>query len=224
MPQDNQKPRDTARKKTAKPWESSFAQTKSSPKTSSAPLSRMAQNHRTVTPPKAPKKFPTKIVAAIAIILGLGVCGLYSVAKMTGSSEKTASSSSAVTTSSQVASARTSSKKTALAKAKTSATTSSSAKSSAKESTSSSSSSEVVSSSSALSSSSSTSTSSSTSSSTTSTASSTSKTTEYAYVVAGQGIYRTAVNHGLTVEEFLALNPSLSYSSTLKPGQKVRVK
>lgn len=222
MPQDNQKPRDTARKKTAKPWESSFAQTKSSPKTSSAPLSRMAQNHRIVTPPKAPKKFPTKIVAAIAIILGLGVCGLYSVAKMTGSSEKTASSSSAVTTSSQVASARTSSKKTALAKAKTSATTSSSAKSSAKESTSSSSSSEVVSSSSAVSSSSSTSTSSS--SSTTSTASSTSKTTEYAYVVAGQGIYRTAVNHGLTVEEFLALNPSLSYSSTLKPGQKVRVK
>ena len=45
----------------------------------------------------------------------------------------------------------------------------------------------------------------------------------YATVGAGQGIYRVAVNNGLTVQQLLQLNPGLA-GTELKPGQQVRVK
>lgn len=44
---------------------------------------------------------------------------------------------------------------------------------------------------------------------------------EYATVQAGQGLYRVAVNHGLTVAQLKQLNPGLT---TLSPGQQVRVR
>ncbi|MFK5675767.1 SAG1386/EF1546 family surface-associated protein [Ligilactobacillus sp. LYQ60] len=44
---------------------------------------------------------------------------------------------------------------------------------------------------------------------------------EYATVQAGQGMYRVAVNHGLTVAQLKQLNPGLT---TLSPGQQVRVR
>ncbi|WP_051006570.1 LysM peptidoglycan-binding domain-containing protein [Liquorilactobacillus vini] len=59
-------------------------------------------------------------------------------------------------------------------------------------------------------------------SSTTETSSSASA--DYATVGSGQGIYRVATNNGLTVAELLQLNPGLSSSSVLSPGQRVRIK
>ena len=44
---------------------------------------------------------------------------------------------------------------------------------------------------------------------------------EYATVQPGQGLYRVAVNHGLTVAQLKQLNPGLT---TLSPGQQVRVR
>lgn len=44
---------------------------------------------------------------------------------------------------------------------------------------------------------------------------------EYATVQPGQGLYRVAVNHGLTVAQLRQLNPGLT---TLSPGQQVRVR
>lgn len=45
----------------------------------------------------------------------------------------------------------------------------------------------------------------------------------YVTVGAGQGIYRIAANNGLTVSELLQLN-GLTSTSTIKPGQQLRVK
>lgn len=55
-------------------------------------------------------------------------------------------------------------------------------------------------------------------------ASSTKNGKRYAEVGSGQGIYRVAVNNGLTVDQLLQMNPGLSSGSTITPGQKVRVK
>ena len=45
---------------------------------------------------------------------------------------------------------------------------------------------------------------------------------KYVTVSSGQGIYRVAVNNGLTVDQLLQLNPGMG--SNLNPGQQVRVK
>lgn len=45
----------------------------------------------------------------------------------------------------------------------------------------------------------------------------------YVTVGAGQGLYRIAANNGLTVSELLQLN-GLTSTSTIKPGQQLRVK
>lgn len=46
---------------------------------------------------------------------------------------------------------------------------------------------------------------------------------QYATVESGQGIYRVAVNNGLTVQELARLN-NISPSTPLHPGQRLRVK
>lgn len=46
---------------------------------------------------------------------------------------------------------------------------------------------------------------------------------QYATVQSGQGIYRVAVNNGLTVQELARLN-NISPSTPLHPGQRLRVK
>lgn len=46
---------------------------------------------------------------------------------------------------------------------------------------------------------------------------------EYATVSSGQGIYRVAVNNGLTVDELASLN-NISPDTQLHPGQRLRVK
>ncbi|WP_367341697.1 SAG1386/EF1546 family surface-associated protein [Limosilactobacillus sp.] len=63
------------------------------------------------------------------------------------------------------------------------------------------------------------------SSSTMSSSSSTSSrsNSQYATVESGQGIYRVAVNNGLTVQELARLN-NISPSTPLHPGQRLRVK
>lgn len=93
--------------------------------------------------------------------------------------------------------------------------------SSTKASSSSSVASSVSSSSVAASSSSAASSQSSASSSSASSSSSAGKT--YVTVGAGQGLYRVAVNNGLTVSELLQMN-GLSSASKLSPGQQLRVK
>ncbi|GAF35397.1 LysM peptidoglycan-binding domain-containing protein [Lentilactobacillus farraginis] len=45
----------------------------------------------------------------------------------------------------------------------------------------------------------------------------------YATVQAGQGIYRVAVNNGLTMAQLMEMN-GLSSDSQIHPGQKLRVK
>ncbi|WP_288529126.1 LysM domain-containing protein [uncultured Secundilactobacillus sp.] len=47
--------------------------------------------------------------------------------------------------------------------------------------------------------------------------------TKYATVEAGQGMYRVAVNNGISVQELMQLN-GLSANATLAPGQRLRVK
>lgn len=47
---------------------------------------------------------------------------------------------------------------------------------------------------------------------------------QYATVGQGQGIYRVATNNELTVDQLIQLNPGLSTSSQLSPGQQVRIK
>ncbi|WP_334116272.1 SAG1386/EF1546 family surface-associated protein [Ligilactobacillus sp.] len=47
---------------------------------------------------------------------------------------------------------------------------------------------------------------------------------QYVTVAAGQGLYRIAVNNGLTVDQLVQLNPGLTPSSTVTPGQQLRVK
>lgn len=46
---------------------------------------------------------------------------------------------------------------------------------------------------------------------------------QYATVQSGQGIYRVAVNNGLTVDELARLN-NISPKTALQPGQRLRVK
>lgn len=46
---------------------------------------------------------------------------------------------------------------------------------------------------------------------------------KYITVPSGQGLYRVAVNNGLTVDELRTLN-GLSSGATLQPGQRLRVK
>ncbi|MCZ2492560.1 SAG1386/EF1546 family surface-associated protein [Dellaglioa carnosa] len=43
-------------------------------------------------------------------------------------------------------------------------------------------------------------------------------------VEAGQGIYRIAVNNGLSIDQLLELNPGLTASSAISAGQQIRVK
>lgn len=54
-------------------------------------------------------------------------------------------------------------------------------------------------------------------------ASSTTSGSKYATVGQGQGVYRVAVNNGISVQKLLELN-GLSSGATLTPGQKLRVK
>ncbi|GHP12753.1 peptidoglycan-binding protein [Lentilactobacillus fungorum] len=46
---------------------------------------------------------------------------------------------------------------------------------------------------------------------------------KYATVKAGQGLYRVAVNHGISLNELLQLN-GLTTNSAIHPGQRLRVK
>ena len=57
-----------------------------------------------------------------------------------------------------------------------------------------------------------------------SSSSSQSEGSQYVTVAAGQGLYRIAVNNGLTVDQLVQLNPGLTPSSTVTPGQQLRVK
>ena len=47
---------------------------------------------------------------------------------------------------------------------------------------------------------------------------------KYISAPAGQGLYRIAVNNGLTLDQLLDLNPGLTPNSSLSPGQQVRVR
>ena len=47
---------------------------------------------------------------------------------------------------------------------------------------------------------------------------------QYISVPAGQGLYRVAVNNGLTLDQLLQLNPGLSANSSISPGQQIRIK
>ena len=47
---------------------------------------------------------------------------------------------------------------------------------------------------------------------------------QYISVPAGQGLYRVAVNNGLTLDQLLQLNPGLTANSSISPGQQIRVK
>ena len=57
-----------------------------------------------------------------------------------------------------------------------------------------------------------------------SSSSSQSEGSQYVTVAAGQGLYRIAVNNRLTVDQLVQLNPGLTPSSTVTPGQQLRVK
>ncbi|KRL23370.1 LysM peptidoglycan-binding domain-containing protein [Lentilactobacillus kisonensis] len=46
---------------------------------------------------------------------------------------------------------------------------------------------------------------------------------KYATVEAGQGLYRVAVNHGITLAQLMQLN-GLSTNSAIHPGQRLRIK
>ncbi|MFT8907834.1 MAG: SAG1386/EF1546 family surface-associated protein [Lentilactobacillus diolivorans] len=50
-----------------------------------------------------------------------------------------------------------------------------------------------------------------------------SETHQYATVGAGQGIYRVAVNHGLTMDQLMEMN-GLTSSSQIHPGEKLRIR
>ncbi|MFC6171509.1 LysM peptidoglycan-binding domain-containing protein [Loigolactobacillus jiayinensis] len=67
------------------------------------------------------------------------------------------------------------------------------------------------------------STSSATSSSASSSSSSSSANASYVSAGSGQGLYTIAKNNGLTISELLQLN-GLTSTSTIKPGQQIRVK
>ena len=60
---------------------------------------------------------------------------------------------------------------------------------------------------------------------TTTESSSSSETTGGSYTLkAGEGLYRAAVNNGLTLDQLLALNPGLTANSQVAPGTALKVK
>lgn len=215
-----------------RPWENSF----DNDRDEDGKLSRVASKKRD----RGNKVFVSILVVILLAVIGTTIWawvsaqnshndnGTQIVVESKKSSKK--SSSSKEKSSSKKSSSKKSSKKSSSSKESSSSESSSSSSEAVVESSSSSSSSSVVESSSSSSSSysapvsSSSSTYSSSSSSAASSSSTPSTSTASTYTIqAGDNLYRIAVNHGLTLDELLALN-GLQPGSSIAPGQAIRVK
>jgi LysM repeat protein len=192
-----------------KPWNAQF----DSERNAKGEVSRSATRKKE----KGNAAFVTFLTIALLVLAALPV-GAWSIVQ---------SQMNKPVTSQQATTSKKKTKKVATATKHKAKATSSSKKatkkaSSTKASSSSSVASSVSSSSVAASSSSAASSQSSASSSSASSSSSSAGKT-YVTVGAGQGLYRVAVNNGLTVSELLQMN-GLSSASKLSPGQQLRVK
>lgn len=206
-----------------KPWDQSFADDRDSQgNLSRTKRHRQSHNNRLIT----------IILVAIIILIAVGSL-IYGLARqsamnkpdnsMAVSSEQTSQSSSthrkkAEKSASQQAAS--SSKKAAASSSKAQAASQSAAKASSKEAASSTA---AKTTSSTYSSSQAQTSSEASSSSTTSSSIKSSTGSKYATVGQGQGLYRVAVNNGISVEKLKELN-GLTGNATLSPGQKLRVK
>lgn len=187
----------------SKPWENQFEDERDDRGNYSRTANKRKNRNNTVL---------TTSLLIIFIVIILGTIGLYFLSQKTATKtvENDADSVEVVTSSEgKRKSSSTHKAKKATSKKEEKQATSTSAETTSSKSEASSS--EVSSSSSVVSSSSAAS-------------SSSQEAKQYATVGQGQGIYRVATNNGLTVDQLIQLNPGLSTSSQLSPGQQVRIK
>lgn len=193
-----------------KPWNAQF----DSERNAKGEVSRSATRKKE----KGNAAFVTFLTIALLVLAALPV-GAWSIVQ--SQMNKPVTSQQATTSKKKTKKVATATKHKAKASSKKATKKASSSKASHSEASSSSSVASSVSSSSVAASSSSSVASSQSTASSSSASSSAGK--KYVTVGAGQGLYRVAVNNGLTVSELLQMN-GLSSASKLSPGQQLRVK